>query len=406
MKYILAVLLLSLTLTSCGQASSQSKNNNNAPKLLEDYSIQEIDSLFETYNHNFRLQELDTLVAKIFSELNGTLLIVRNDTLIERKTSGVVKFYDQKHGYSTWSATDLKTARNKSSNKLKHNTFYELASITKQFTAAAILKLVENEKLKLTDTLTSFFPELPYPNITIHHLLSHTSGLPEYFDFPVTYFDTSHLLTNQELITILIKEKVPSIFAPGYNYKYINTNYVLLASIVEKVADLRFEDFVRQNIFIPAGMTQTFFSSEKEENSDKSIAKGHLKNKSELPVNYLDGTLGDKGIYSNPEEMLKWKEAYFVQKKIIGTELLNKATSKQNYIKGKGKANEMYGYGLRIEETPEFGKLIYHGGLWRGYQNVFVYRPSDNTVIIFLSNYRNSAHLGKSNEILQVLDGA
>jgi Beta-lactamase class C and other penicillin binding proteins len=236
--------------------------------------------------------------------------------------------------------------------------------------------------------------------------LSHTSGLPEYFDFPVTYFDTSHLLTNQELITILIKEKVPSIFAPGYNYKYINTNYVLLASIVEKVADLRFEDFVRQNIFIPAGMTQTFFSSEKEENSDKSIAKGHLKNKSELPVNYLDGTLGDKGIYSNPEEMLKWKEAYFVQKKIIGTELLNKATSKQNYIKGKGKANEMYGYGLRIEETPEFGKLIYHGGLWRGYQNVFVYRPSDNTVIIFLSNYRNSAHLGKSNEILQVLDGA
>ena len=406
MKYLLATLLLSFTLTSCGQASSQSKSTNNPPKLLKDYSIQEIDSLFEVQNCNFRRQELDTLVAKIFSELNGTMLIYRNGTVIERKTSGFVRFYAPRNGYEKWSATDLKAAKNKSNNKLKHNTFYELASISKQFTSAAVLKLVEDGKLKLTDTLTTFYPELPYPNVTIHHLLSHTSGLPEYFDFPVTYFDTSHLLTNQELITILIKEKVPSIFTPGYNYKYINTNYALLASIVEKVADLRFEDFVRQNIFLPAGMTQTFFSSEKEENSDKSIAKGHLKNKSELPVNYLDGTLGDKGIYSTPEELLKWEEAYFVQKKIIGTELLNKATSKQNYIKGKGKAGEIYGYGLRIEESPEFGKLIYHGGLWRGYQNVFLYRPSDNTVIIFLSNCRNGAHLGKNSEILQVLDGA
>ena len=406
MKYLLAILLLSLSLTSCGQVSSQSKNVNNAPKLLVDYSIQEIDSLFEEQNNVFRLQELDTLITQIFSELNGTMLIARNDTLIERKTSGFVRLYTPKNGYESWSAAELRTARNKNDNRLKHNTFYELASISKQFTAAAVLKLVEEGKMKLTDTLTSFYPELPYRNVTIHQLLSHTSGLPEYFDFPVSYFDTSHLLTNQELITVLSKQKPQILFSPGYNYKYTNTNYVLLAAIVEKAADLRFEDYVRQNIFLPAGMTQTFFFSEKEENSDKSIAKGHLRNKSELPVNYLDGTLGDKGVYSTPEELLKWKEAFFIQQKIIGTELFKKATSKQNFIKGKGKAAELYGYGLRIEETPEFGKLIYHGGLWRGYQNVFIYRPSDNTMIIFLSNYRNSAHIGKSSEILQILDGA
>ena len=406
MKYLLTILLFPLVLISCGQVSSQSENSKDAPKLLEDYSIQEIDSLFEKQNDNFRLHELETFTTHLFSELNGTMLIYRDGAIIERKTSGLLRFYIPKNGYETWSAAELKAAKNKSSNRLKHTTFYELASISKQFTAAAVLTLVQDGKLKLTDTLTAFYPELPYPNVTIHQLLSHTSGLPEYFNFPISYFDTTHLLTNQELITILIKEKVPSIFSPGYNYKYINTNYVLLAAIVEKVADLRFEDYVHQRIFLPAGMTQTFFSTEKEENSDKSIAKGHLRNKSELPLNYLDGTVGDKGIYSTPEELLKWKEAFFVQKKIINADLLSKATSKQNYIKGKGKASEVYGYGLRIEEGQNVGKLIYHGGLWRGYQNVFVYRPSDNTVIIFLSNYRNSAHIGKSNEILQILDGA
>lgn len=408
MKLFFILLISAIGFTSCGKISASDGNvpTNGNPLILEELRDDQIDSIFYHVNTEFKLQELDSLVDKIFKNLNGTLLIARKDTVIIRESHGYCKLYGHRKGYEKWSKTEMEQARVMSDNQINDDTFYELASISKQFTAAAILKLVDENKLKLTDSLYKFYPELPYKNVTIHQLLSHTSGLPEYFDFPISWFDTSHLLTNQELISVLEARKPAVQFNPGYSYKYTNTNYALLASIVEKVADLRFEEYVRNNIFLPAGMTKTFYITDLDEHEKISLARGHLGDKSEVARYYLDGTVGDKGVYSTPEELLKWKISYFNKKKIISEELLTKATSKQNYIKGKGSAPEMYGYGLRIEDNKDFGKLIYHGGLWRGYQHVMVYRPGEETTIIFLSNFRNRAHIGKSNQILQLLDGA
>lgn len=401
MKHFVAVILLSLTLTACGQNSPPSP-----ARLLDDYSVRELDSIFNQANETYRTQELDSLIRHIFTELNGTALVMRGKEVLVRETSGYIRFYENKKGYETWSSSDLRNARNRKENRLQPGTFYELASVSKQFTAVAVLKLVEEGYVKLTDSLYRFYPELPYKNVTVHQLLSHTSGLPEYFDFPVSYFDTSHLLSNQELIAIMAERKPPVLFQPGYNYKYTNTNYALLAAIVEKVADINFEEYVRQNIFLPAGMTRTFYRTQLDDQENCSVARGHLKNKQEVKPHYLDGTIGDKGVYSTPEELYKWKVALFDRKKIISESSLRKATSKQNYIRGKGKAKEIYGYGFRIEENPALGKLIYHGGLWKGYQNIMVYRESDDTLIIFLSNCRNGAHQGRCDEILQTLEGA
>ena len=149
---------------------------------------------------------------------------------------------------------------------------------------------MEQNKLKLTDTLRKFFPKLPYQKITIHQMLSHTSGLPEYFNFPFTYFDTTKTLTNNDMIDVLVAQKVPTIFRPGANWKYTNTNYALLAAIVAKVSGMKFEKFVEENILRPASMTNSFYYTQLEENKDKSIAKGHLRNMEELPYFFMDGT--------------------------------------------------------------------------------------------------------------------
>ena len=401
MKKLWLILWGCLVMQACGQPTLNPPVN----VLLQDLTVSRIDSVFDQKNEEYKSQDLEVLINEICKNLNGTLLIAKGDSVIFRRTTGLVRFYENKKGYEKWTQAEMNAAKKKASNKLKNDTFYELASISKQFTAAAILKLAEEKKLALTDTLNSIFPELPYKNITIQHLLSHTSGLPEYFDFPVSYFDTSQILTNQHLIEVLSREKPKIQFLPGYNYKYTNTNYALLYSVIEKISGESYEEYVQKNLFLPAGMTQTFFVSQIEDNSNKSIAKGHLRNKEELKRYYLDGTMGDKGIYSTPEELLKWKTAYFNRKKIIPDKLLAKASSKQNFIKGKGVAKEIYGYGLRIEENPHYGKLIYHGGLWRGYQNLMIYRPSDDLFIVFLSNYRNNAHKGKSNDILHIIDG-
>lgn len=373
--------------------------------LLQDFSSKQIDSLFSYSNKFLKINELDSIINQISLKLNGTVLIMRHDTLLAKKTVGKLRFYEAAQMYQNWNKKERIQAYSSKYNNLKFNTFFELASLSKEFTAVAVLQLVEAKKLQLTDSLFRFFPHFPYPHLTIHQLLSHTSGIPDYIDFPISWFDTSHLLTNQELISIIEDKKPELHFPAAQKFEYSNSNYVILAMIVELVADLRFEDYVREHLFIPAGMDHTFFITEMEEQNEWFIAKGHLKDRSEVPRNYLDGTIGDKGIYSNAEEMLKWKNALFVQKTILSEKMLNKASSRQNYLQGKGKTTEIYGYGFRIEENPKLGTLIYHGGLWHGYQNVFVYRPQDDLYILFLSNFRNGAHLGISNKIIQLLDG-
>jgi len=103
--------------------------------------------------------------------------------------------------------------------------------------------------------------------------------------------------------------------------------------------------------------------------------------------------------------MLRWANAMFIDYKILPKEWVDLATQRENQLINGGLPKSIYGYGYRIEENPRHGKLVYHGGLWNGFQNLFVYRPSDNVVIIFLSNLYNKAHVGRSNEFLNILDG-
>jgi len=352
---------------------------------LAQLSTVEIHDLFQNANQKFKTDALNAELEQLCVNLNGSVLLAFGNQV----------FFKREVGYKRLAKKILE-------NSITSETRFELASISKQFTAAAILKLNEEKKINLNDDVSKFLPDFPYANITIKHLLTHTSGLPEYMDFPEKNFNPEDTLTNAQLETYLEQQKPKILFQPGTKYKYINTNYALLALIVEKISETSFEQYVRKHFFVPAGLQSTCFSTEL--NTRVNFAKGHLADGSERPFHFQNGVLGDKGIYSNVEDMYRWIQAYFIDYKILPKEVVEQATQPQNKLL-KGKPEEYYGYGLRIEDGA-FGYLIYHGGLWRGFQNNMVYRPSDLYIFIVLSNLRNRAMVGVNAKILCIIDGA
>ena len=378
--------------------------------------------ILDTIDDRYDIEGLEFVADEMSEKLNGAMLIAVHDTVLVE------------HAWGELRLTGAVPRRNVSeTNQITESTLFDLASISKQFTAAAVLQLCKKGKINLEDQITKYFPNLPYSGVTIKHLLTHTSGIPEYFNFKYTVYDSSAFIDNQQLIQVLEKQKYPKTFATGTKFEYVNTNYAILALLVEQVSGMSFEKYVHENIFKPAGMENTYFFTEIVGIDDQHgreyskvnpkletvsvpplpmgevvevpIARGHKKDARCAQYDRLNGILGDKGIYSNVEDMLRWANAYFIDYKILPKEWVDLASQRENQLNNGLLPKSIYGYGLRIEESPQHGKLVYHGGLWNGFQNLFLYRPSDNVVIIFLSNFYNRAHAGRSNDMLNILDG-
>ena len=378
--------------------------------------------LLDTIGDRYDIEALEFVANEMSQKLNGTMLVAVRDTVLLEYAYGELCL--------TGNPPRINAAEE---NRITETTLFDLASISKQFTAAAVLQLCAQGKINLEDSITNYFPNLPYNGVTIKHLLTHTSGIPEYFDFKYTVYDSSAFVDNQQLMQVLERQRYAKTFATGTKFDYVNTNYAILALLVEQVSEMSFEEYVHENIFKPAGMENTCFFTEivgiddkhgKEypkvspklesvsvlplpmgEIVDVPIARGHKKDVRYAQYDRLNGILGDKGIYSNVEDMLRWANAYFIDYKILPKEWVELASQRENQLKNGQLPKSIYGYGLRIEESPKHGKLIYHGGLWNGFQNLFLYRPSDNVVIIFLSNFYNRGHAGRSNDMLNILDG-
>ena len=385
------------------------------PFLTEEQYIQH---LLDTIGDRYDIEGLEFVANEMSEKLNGVMLVaVRDTVLIE-------------HAYGELCLTGEPPRRDvPENNQITETTLFDLASISKQFTAVAVLQLCVQGKIDLDDTITKYFPNLPYSGVTIKHLLTHTSGIPEYFKFKYPVYGSSAFVDNQQLLRVLEKQKYAKTFPTGSKFEYVNTNYAILAALVAKVSGKPFEEYVHENIFKPAGMKNTCFFTEivgidakhgkKYADVDPKaedvavrplpwnvpIARGHRKVAVTTRYDRLNGILGDKGIYSNMEDMLRWANAMFIDYKILPKEWVDLASQRENQLSDGTLPNRIYGYGYRIEDSPEHGKLVYHGGLWNGFQNLFLYRPSDNVVIVFLSNLYNKAHAGRSNDMLNILDG-
>ncbi|GAA4453157.1 serine hydrolase domain-containing protein [Rurimicrobium arvi] len=262
----------------------------------------------------------------------------------------------------------------------------QLASTSKTFTGAAILYLHQNKYLDIDHPVAQYIKDFPYPDITVRMLLNHRSGLPDYGHFVPLYRKSKDFISNDEVLRIMAQHKPHQEFKTNTRFKYCNTNYLILASIIEEVTEMSFDAFMQQYIFKPLGMTHTFvYTADKQLPSSATISYqgGYVP----FPLDFRDGVYGDKNIYSTVEDMYRWDQSFY-SNKFLSNETLELAYGPCSFER-PGIKN--YGLGWRMLCYPDGYKIIYHNGWWHGNNTCFYRFIKDNFTIIVLGNKHSNA---------------
>jgi CubicO group peptidase (beta-lactamase class C family) len=286
----------------------------------------------------------------------GSVLVARGDTILFSKAYGLANL--------EWNIPNTTTTK------------FRMGSITKQFTAAAVLLLEERGKLKFDEPVKTYYPEAPaaWNDITLFHLLTHTSGIPNYTAFPEYDSLSTSPVTPDKLVKSFRDH--PLDFEPGAQMRYSNSGYVLLGVIIEKASGKSYAQFLEDNIFIPLGMKDSGYDSSSA--IIRFRAAGY-EPRPGGPVNarYLDMTIpyAAGGLYSTTEDLLRWEQALF------GTKILSEASLK----KMTTLARNDYAFGLRVRK--QFSRnLIEHGGSINGFSSQLYYYPDSKVTVVALSN--------------------
>ena len=298
------------------------------------------------------------------TRFNGGMLVAKNGQIIYEKYNGVENHWD-KHKIDSLSS-------------------FHLASVSKTFTGMAVLKLWEDGKLQLGDEASKYLAGFPYAGVTVRSLLNHRSGLPNYVHFMEQLgWDKKKQVSNTDILQFMIANKGKlAVAKPDTRFNYSNTNYALLALIIEKVSGLPFSTYLKQTFFEPLGMSHTFVFH--MDMAKDVVPSYNWKNQQEA-FTYLDAVVGDKNIYSTPRDLLKWDMALSYGQ-LFKPATLDSAYAGYSYEK-KGIKN--YGLGWRMYEYPTGKKVIYHNGWWHGNNTVFSRLTQDSATIIVLGNKYN-----------------
>ena len=370
MKYNFIIFVISiLCLESCN-------NNNNinfkTSKIIDHTNT--IENSIEVLKNDERENKIDDYFRRKYKkrQFNGNILFAEDGKIITHKS----------YGYA-----NLKTKE-----ELTENHSFQLASVSKPFTSVAILQLIENGQINLNDTLQKFFPNFPYEGITIHQLLCHRSGLSQYTHFcdaPDSIWpDKSKTINNQDVINIISKINPSINYPPDRRYYYCNTNYLLLASIVKKISGIEFKQYLKENIFSPIDMNNSIVYDRTNFNDLIMPTQGY-ENRTPWEDVYLNGVVGDKGVYSTTMDLLKFDRA--LEKNLLINDSLKKlAFSKKNKDYNR---NKNYGYGFRLKEHNKYGKIVYHTGWWKGYRSYYIKVLKNDQTIIILNNVKRGRFL-------------
>lgn len=261
---------------------------------------------------------------------------------------------------------------------------FQLASVSKQFTAMAILMLVDNGKLDLSDTVQHYIPYFPYEAITVKQVMTHTAGLPNYMWAVEHHWDKERAPYNDEVLKLMDSLDLNLYFRPGTRFFYANSGYVTLAHLVEKVSGKRFDRFLQEKIFEPLNMNGAFVYSKCWDKPFPERLKGYRGygyRKYKVEKNALDGPVGDKGIYATPSDLYKWDQALY-KGKLISDSLMKQAFKPTILSNGR---KIHYGYGFRLEQR-EGKKVVYHNGLWHGFRTSFKRYVGDTISLVVLNN--------------------
>lgn len=329
-------------------------------------------------NADFVMDRGDLVEDLMFSyydnhAFNGSVLVAENDEIVYENTFG---FADLKNEVPLDSETP----------------FY-LASLGKQFTATAIMKLYEEGKIGLEDPVTKYFPLLPdfYTEVKIRNLLNHTSGIPDYLNSS----DLRKNMDNHDVYTYLLGVTKLS-FEPGSKYRYCNTGYTLLAMIIEVASGRPIENYFEEEFFKPLGMNNSFVLS--AESDDQLRAQGYSAKAK--PDDYELFTVGDGGIYSTAAELFVWLRA-LNKYEIISANSLEIMYEPVVLTTGRQKR---YGFGWELGSNSS-GPLVYHTGQLAGFRTYLERQNDTGTSIVILSNNSFDKMTDLRNQLVKILDG-
>jgi CubicO group peptidase (beta-lactamase class C family) len=309
------------------------------------------------------------------SGFNGNVLVAKKGKIV----------YENAFGWANHLTRD----------SLKMNSRFELASVSKTMTSTAILMLMERGKLKLDQDVRDFFPNFPYAGITIRLLLTHRSGMMNYVYFIDGVFRSEHRdqrkgVTNQQAMDMIAQYKPAPFNKPNVRFLYNNSNFMVLGSIIEKVTGMPYAQFMKENIFKPAGMAHTAVYSKATYDKIPVDVVGHDRNswKYSVAQNFLDGPVGDKGIYSTVGDLFLFDRAMRANRLISAATQDSAYTDRNPMIRG----HFNYGYGWRLFEGPN-EKVVYHTGWWHGFRHIFLRDMKSDVTIVLLGNVVNGSLL-------------
>lgn len=364
-RLLLAVFFLALVVTACFFLFYNPKQDVSVKKLTST-NIQPVSSTAMKIDEYMKAYEEK-------GRFSGAVLAAKNSRIILSRGYGMADY-------------ELGVPNNP-------QTKFHLGSVTKQFTAMAIMMLEEKGKLSVNDTLVKYIPD--YPNggdITIHNLLTHTSGIPDYINDDKSFASIARLYHPVEQIIARFKSR-PLEFKPGSRYDYSNSGYVLLSYIIQKVSGVSYDNFLKENIFKPLGMDDTGYDSStpiiKNRAKGYCISSGGLINASFFDRSNL---IGADGLYSTVEDLYTWDRALYTEK------LVNNKTLGRIFTAYP--PADTYGYGWTVNKNE-----ISHYGLMDGYFTCIYRDISDKTAVIILSNIEQAPVRMICRDINLVLDG-
>lgn len=371
--YLLTLLLVMFL--SCGNSTTNVKGKT-VPRPPKPPVVSNLNKA-----EQFISYRLDTLFKELnqTGTFNGSVLVSRNGKILYKRSLGV---------------------SDKSNNvTLSDSSMFQLASVSKVITATAVLMLHERELIDLNKPFAFYFSDFPYDKVTIKQLLNHRSGLANYiYVLNSEIYQPNYKMNNDEMYTYYITKNPKPYLKPNTRFNYCNTNYALLALLIEKITHKTFSDFVQEELFKPLGMKNTATIKQINLNA-KNITKPYDTKWKPVDFDASDYVLGDKSIYSTPYDLYLFSEAMY-QNKIIKAE--TQALAYTAYSKEKKLSN--YGYGWRLKDVNDsLKKEVYHNGWWHGYRSSFHRRLSDKTTVIILSNQLNRSAY-QTYRVYQILD--
>ena len=370
---------------------------------------------FLSCNENTQPSSKDFLQEEKIKSHSDSLSSIIDTTRVDKREKKIISFFKRKYKSRVFNGNILFAEKGKviahtsfgyanfrKKEKLSINHSFQLASASKPVTAVATLQLIEKGKLSLEDTIQKFFPEFPYKKITIHQLLSHRSGMSQYTHFcdrPDSIWPDKNKTINNDNVLKIMSEIVPLInYPPNKRYYYCNTNYLILASIIERISGMKFNAYLKKYIFNPIGMENTVVYDRTNLQELKLPVQGY---EGRIPWEdvYLNGCVGDKGVYSTTMDLLKFDRA-LKHNLIIPDSIKELAFTKKNK---NFRNNHNYGYGFRLKFTEKFGKIVYHTGWWKGFRSYFINIPEKDQTIIVLNNVKRGRFLN-INELIGLMN--